>query len=366
MAASIDSQDEGLPPSYLPILDMLAGWPWQRRINPLYEEVSAEGNAWLRSFSPFTTKSQHAFERCDVGLLASLVFPDVSRDQFRTAVDLQNIFFTLDEYTDVEPALTVRGIVDVCIDAMHNPSEPRPGGEVVLGEIVRQFWERGQRSVPHQTGDRFVAAFVDYMNAVAAQAEARDHGGFLTVDKFLAIRREDIGARPLYVLGALFLSVPDHFHDDPLHARMIGLGCDLIAVDNDMVSYNREQAAGNSDFNLITLAMHHHGLTLQDAARWLVKKNAELEAQFLQCHSEFSIAGGAAPGNGIQAYMEFVGNVRRAMWCWSFECGRYFGDCGPTYAKTQAVPLMPKKIRDTSLRGNQVDVFLMEEGLAKV
>ena len=76
MASYLDSQDESLLPSYLPIPDMLAGWPWQRRINPLYEEVSAEGNAWLRSFSPFTAKSQHAFERCDLGLLASLAFPD--------------------------------------------------------------------------------------------------------------------------------------------------------------------------------------------------------------------------------------------------------------------------------------------------
>ena len=70
------------------------------------------------------------------------------------------------------------------------------------------------------------------MNAVAAQAEARDRGGFLTVDAFLTIRREDAGVRPLYVLGALFLSIPDHIHDDPLHARLIRLACDLVVIDN--------------------------------------------------------------------------------------------------------------------------------------
>ena len=79
MAASINSQDDGRPPSYLPIPDMLAGWPWQRRINPLAEEVSAESSAWLRSFSPFTAKSQHAFDKFDLGLLTSLMFPDASR-----------------------------------------------------------------------------------------------------------------------------------------------------------------------------------------------------------------------------------------------------------------------------------------------
>ena len=49
-----------------------------------------------------------------------------------------NIFFVLDEYTDVGPAPTVRAIVDLCIDALRNPRQPRPAGELILGEIVRQ------------------------------------------------------------------------------------------------------------------------------------------------------------------------------------------------------------------------------------
>ena len=59
--------------------DLLANWPWTRRINPLYEDVAAEGNAWLRSFSPFNPKSQYAFERCMFGLCAALVLPDAPR-----------------------------------------------------------------------------------------------------------------------------------------------------------------------------------------------------------------------------------------------------------------------------------------------
>ena len=76
MASLVNSQGEGCPLRFLPIPGMLAGWPWQRRINPLYEEVAAEGNAWVWSFSPFNAKSQHAFERCDFALLTSLIFPD--------------------------------------------------------------------------------------------------------------------------------------------------------------------------------------------------------------------------------------------------------------------------------------------------
>ena len=52
------------------------------------------------------------------------------------------------------------------------------------------------------------------------------------MDEFEAIRREDIGVRPLYVLGALFLSVPDQFHYHPLLARLTRLGSDLVAIEN--------------------------------------------------------------------------------------------------------------------------------------
>ena len=61
-----------------------------------------------------------------------------------------------------------------------------------------------------------------------------------------------------------------------------------------------------------------------------------------------------------------MGNVRRGVWCWSFECGRYFGDRGSACAQAQRVPLIPKKTRDMCARGNQVDVLLMEEELAKL
>ena len=50
-----------------------------------------------------------------------------------------NVFFVVDEYTDVEPAPKVHEIIDACIDALYNPRKPRPEGEVVIGEIVRQY-----------------------------------------------------------------------------------------------------------------------------------------------------------------------------------------------------------------------------------
>lgn len=48
------------------------------------------------------------------------------------------LFFVIDEYTDVEPAHVVQGMVDICKDALRDPLKSRPRDEVVLGEMTRQ------------------------------------------------------------------------------------------------------------------------------------------------------------------------------------------------------------------------------------
>ena len=50
-----------------------------------------------------------------------------------------NLFFVIDEYTDVESVEVVREMADVVIDALNYPHKPRPSGEVFLGEMTRQY-----------------------------------------------------------------------------------------------------------------------------------------------------------------------------------------------------------------------------------
>ena len=123
-------------------------------------------------------------------------------------------------------------------------------------------------------------------------------------------------------------------------------------------------------FNIVTITMQDDGLSLDDAIRSLIERDRDLAAQYLRCFQEYcSILeqhGDADEASRIRRYLDLMGNIRRATWCWSFESSRYFGDRGSTYAKTQMVPLVPKNIRDRTLRENQVDVLLMEEELAKI
>jgi hypothetical protein len=54
-------------PTRIFIPNVLARWPWPRRINPNYAVVKKEADAWLTSFQAFSPKAQDAFDRCNFG-----------------------------------------------------------------------------------------------------------------------------------------------------------------------------------------------------------------------------------------------------------------------------------------------------------
>jgi hypothetical protein len=49
-----------------------------------------------------------------------------------------NLFFIIDEHSDVEGEHVVRQMADIVMDALNNPHKPRPEGEWVGGEATRQ------------------------------------------------------------------------------------------------------------------------------------------------------------------------------------------------------------------------------------
>lgn len=50
-----------------------------------------------------------------------------------------NLFFVIDEYTDVVDGRGAREQSDIVMDALRNPFKPRPKGEWIGGEVARQY-----------------------------------------------------------------------------------------------------------------------------------------------------------------------------------------------------------------------------------
>lgn len=169
-----------------------------------------------------------------------------------------NTFFVIDEYTDVESEPVVREMIEIVIDAIQNPHKPRPEGEILLGEIAKQyvnmiprstllitkwldrFWARGIKTATPSSQKHFVEAFTDYLNSVIEQAADRDNNTFRTVDSYLKTRKENIGARPSYVPAELGLDLPDEAFYHPVITELSYYIAELIILGNVRPPRRRE------------------------------------------------------------------------------------------------------------------------------
>ncbi|KAI0675633.1 terpenoid synthase [Trametes maxima] len=318
----------------------MSSWPMPRRVNPLYEEVSARSAEWVRSFQAFSLESQRAFDLCDFGLLASLAYPNVDEDHLRVGCDLMNVFFVFDEYTDVMDASGTQELADIIIDAVKNPGRPRPSGESVVGEITRQFWKHALESATAPAIPRFEDAWTRYAMSVVEQARDREEGRARAVDDYLALRRYTIGAEPSYVVAELKLGLPAEVTQHPLVEELRTCVTDMLIFDNDLLSFRREYATGDPH-NVIPIVMQEKRLTVDEALRWLSNEHRQRADRFFALWPEVAALdfGSQEVDSAFQLYLDHLANWPRANECWSYESGRYFGGDGARVKLERVVEL---------------------------
>lgn len=109
-----------------------------------------------------------------------------------------------------------------------------------------------------------------------------------------------------------------------------------------MYSYNKEQAAGDDDHNLITVIMYHQNETLSGAMAWVEDELRRLVDEFLHLVSREPFWPDASLDEKVFEYIGGLGNWVRANDCWSFESGRYFGKDGLRIQRERQIELSPR------------------------
>ncbi|KAI0660148.1 terpenoid synthase [Cubamyces menziesii] len=334
---------------YFRLPDTLGAWPWQRRINPRSATVSAASATWIESFRVFSPRAQTAFNKCNFGLLASLAYPSATPEQLRAGCDLMNLFFVLDELSDAGDESQARALANTIMDGIRNPHKTRPTAEPIVGLIAKQFWARVIKWAGSEPQRRFVATFDDYCESVVTQARDRSSSHVHTVDTYLAVRRENIGAKPSFALMEMDMNLPDESLGHPVVVDLTTWAIDMIIIGNDIVSYNVEQARGDDGYNLVAIVMAQHKLDLNGAMRWIGHYHDHLLDLFLaHCDPASELAGplpswGPRVDEELKQYIDGLGNWVRANDSWSFESERYFGRDGLEVMKTRWLALLPKK-----------------------
>ncbi|KAI9457169.1 terpenoid synthase [Boletus coccyginus] len=301
------------------IPNVLARWPWPRRINPNYAVVKKEADAWIMNFQAFSPSAQDAFNRCDFNLLACLAYPLASKEHVRAGCDLMHFVFLFDEHSDRSSPSEVRQQKDVVMDAFRNPNTPRPKGEWVGGEVARQFWERTIQNATAVSQKRFIQSVDEYLESVVQESIDKKNRHILDIKSYIDARRRTSGVKPSFSIYELGLDIPDEVMAHPAIQEMILATVDMVAFCNDIFSYNLEHLRGDDLHNIITCVMNEHHTDVNGAMLWV--------ADFLL---------------GVKAYCDGLGQWVRALDEWSFESERYFGNKGPKIKENRWMLLMPK------------------------
>ncbi|EPQ53470.1 terpenoid synthase [Gloeophyllum trabeum ATCC 11539] len=324
----------------------LADWPWSRRLNPHYEIVKAESDAWIESFNALNDRARRAFKKCDFSLLACLAYPTADRQHARTVCDLMNLFFLFDELSDIETEQEVRKQADDILDALLHPHRATSTRQSVLGEAAREFAGRAVGTLSPTSYSRFVESFAPHVDAMVQQAQDRGYGycNRQSVESYMSVRRGTIGAKPAFAFLGGDADIPKSVHSHPLIQDLETCCMDMLIMSNDIYSYNVEQARGDDGHNIISVVMHEKGLDIAQAMDWVEDQYLRVTAQFLKARSRLPSWGDQIDSQ-VALYANGLGNWARAGDQWCFETERYFGKRGLDVQKTRWVILLPKEGR---------------------
>ncbi|KAH7915515.1 terpenoid synthase [Hygrophoropsis aurantiaca] len=339
--------------------DIQASWPWPRTLHPDWEEAWAASRGWFLSFNVFGAKERQVYEACHIGLLSGLTFALADKEIVRSGCDLLSIFLIFDETTDHLDEDGVRQFAKLYLSAMKHPEMPRPHGETIVGEIVRQFWQRARTRANPRFQRRFINEFEAFTEAVAQQAGDRTNRHFRSIEDYFAVRRGDVGLKPTIVLLLFNLDIdlPDEVLDHPALAEMEMCCVDSIITANDITSYNREQARGDDTHNLVSIVMQERGLDLQSALYWIRDYQEHVTQNFIRLRDEvcarvredLPTIWNERIEAQLKGYMGGLACWVRGNDAWGWECERYFGKEGMEVKNGKHVVLMPRKQQTSRL-----------------
>ncbi|KAK8132275.1 hypothetical protein PG999_000448 [Apiospora kogelbergensis] len=324
----------------LPELEAL--WKWPRQVSPHLSEVAEESLEWCSSLNAFDANTQ------------KLVHDKGKLKQVRSGCDLMHLFFMFDEYSDKCGPEEVWSQARIQMDAFANPQVKRPAEEWVGGEFTRQFWNRLPQDATPTFKKRFLATWLDYVESVARQAELRSQSRIVDLATYFPIRRHTSGAPSTIAWYEIDLNIPDEIRYHRVIVEMETIAVDLIVIANDVLSYNKEQAVGDDEHNIITIIMQQFGLSVQDAFDYTGELNNMKMNRFYALYKRMPRWIGPVDLE-VQRLVDGMAQCVSAVMHWSYESERYFGKRGMAIKESRTLSLLPKIFGDGPVGSVQVD-----------
>ena len=87
---------------------------------------------------------------------------------------------------------------------------------------------------------RFIDTFQLYLDAVAQRAIDRDQQHIRSIEHYFELRRDTMGFKPAFAIIETKMNLPDEVMDHPTIVTIAAACGDMMAIANDLYSYNVE------------------------------------------------------------------------------------------------------------------------------
>jgi hypothetical protein len=129
------------------------------------------------------------------------------------------------------------------ISSRRNGPEVRPHlqkwrNSIYLRSCAFSFWSRALTFTSPSSARRFVANFGEYTDAVAQEAQDRDHGRVRSIEDYLDLRRGTIGVKPSFDFFLLPEDLPDEVLAHPCIERLVLGAIDMTILANVSVAFS--------------------------------------------------------------------------------------------------------------------------------
>ncbi|KIY61575.1 terpenoid synthase [Cylindrobasidium torrendii FP15055 ss-10] len=306
--------------------ETLKNWPYPRKTNPHYRPYDTQ-TEMIDRLGLLNQENIKQFVRCNLPLFSSLTYSLLSEEGYCVGLDFINLGFMIDQVTDNMKEWEAAAIGNLVSDAVCNPQKPRPEGEHAIGELARLFGQRLAHSGSKACIQRFCrpgASWDDYCMSMSEEARDREDHRVRSVEEYMRLRIRTVGVIPTLDLLLFDIEIPEDVLDHPTMSKLRLLAGEIICLENDLYSYQREVATGDPMHNIVDVAMQVHGMHVQDAIDWVAKKVTDRMAKYLKLSKEI-FWDDRSLDTQVRIYISGMANWITGNQCWSFEGQRYFG-----------------------------------------
>ena len=228
-------------------------------LNPHYHSVRAESEQWLVTSSECNYKMQKKIHSIDFSYFCAVLAPKANYERFRLICDWGNWIFPFDDLFDdgilrenaAQAAILIERVLSTMQDEQDRSATIPTSAESEqrLVDCHMDIWQRF-KSGTDVAGlrERYVYAMQEYCDGALRQVEDCSMGQVRSPEDLLVVRRSSIGAQPLFALVEYGhqLDIPRSVFENETINQIKVLGVDLILIQNDIVSYHKEEVSCSS------------------------------------------------------------------------------------------------------------------------